>query len=231
MDLSKKTIITFEGQIGYSFKNKDLLIESLTHPSFSPEKQNNQRLEFLGDAVIQLILTRKFFVEYPTEREGILRRYRTTLAQGSFLTHLALKLGIDKVLQVSPAERSVQGHLRSAALEDAFEALVGAIFTDTESDLTKTTDIILSWYGDISAHLQNQEETLNPKGRLQELIQPKHGNDALSYVVVRMEGQPHEREFEVEVFLFDQSLGFGLGKSKKEAEEEAARQALIKIAP
>ena len=116
MDPSETTIDAFERQIGYSFKNKGLLIESLTHPSSSPEVHNNQRLEFLGDAVIQLILTRKFFVEYPTEREGILSRYRTTLAQGSFLTCLALKLGIDEMLQVSPAERSVQGHLRPSAL-------------------------------------------------------------------------------------------------------------------
>ncbi len=231
MDPSETTIDAFERQIGYSFKNKGLLIESLTHPSSSPEVHNNQRLEFLGDAVIQLILTRKFFVEYPTEREGILSRYRTTLAQGSFLTGLALKLGIDEILQVSPAERSVQGHLRPSALEDAFEALVGAIFTDTENDLSKTADIVLSWYGDVSSHLQNQEHDLNPKGRLQEIIQPKHGNDALSYVVIRMDGEPHEREFEIEVFLFEQSLGSGIGKSKKEAEEEAARQALLKIAP
>jgi ribonuclease-3 len=125
----------------------------------------------------------------------------------------------------------VQGHLRLSALEDAFEALVGAIFTDTENDLGKTADIVLSWYGDVSVHLHNQEQDLNPKGRLQEIIQPKHGNDALSYVVIRMDGEPHEREFEIEVFLFDQSLGSGIGKSKKEAEEEAARQALLKIAP
>ncbi len=231
MDLSQTTLNAFEKQIGYSFNNKDLLIESLTHSSFSPEKQNNQRLEFLGDAVIHLILTKKFFDEYPTEREGILSRYRTTLTRGSFLTHLALKLGIDKILQVSVAEKSAQGHLRPAALEDALEALVGAIFTDSGSNLDKTTDIILSWYDDISIHLQDQEQDLNPKGRLQEIIQPRHGNDALSYVVVRMEGQPHDREFEVEVFLLGKSLGSGTGKSKKEAAEEAARQALMKFVP
>lgn len=222
-----QALAAFQERIGYRFKNEELLRRSLTHPSLQQDKprtENNQRLEFLGDAVLQLIITERLHTLYPDEREGDLTRRRATLTRGAFLTGLARDLDVPAVLTVSAAERAVGGHERAAALEDAIEALVAAIYLDSDWETARTT--ILAWFGDIDAQISSFEHGSNPKGQLQELVQPRHGNDALTYRVARIDGPPHERRFEVEVLILDQVVGRGSGASKKEAEEEAARVAL-----
>lgn len=222
------TLEAFQDRIGYRFRNRDLLRESLAHPSLQqelPAAENNQRLEFLGDAVLQMIITEKLHALFPGEREGALTRRRALLTRGAFLTQLARTLGIDGVLRVSAPERAARGHERPAALEDATEALVAAIYLDSDWETTRRT--VLAWFGDLSA----TEETLggrqlNPKGRLQELVQPRHGNDALSYRTAGISGPPHDRRFEAEVLFRDAVIGRGSGVSKKEAEEAAACEAL-----
>eukprot|EP01035_Chromulina_nebulosa_P006507 gene6507-8802_t len=116
------------------------------------------------------------------------------------------------------------GRTRSAALEDAFEALVGAIYLD--SDLATARRVVLAIYGALPDRLAAVENAENPKGRLQERVQPIHGNSALRYEVVRIDGEDHAREYEVAVYLLDRHLGTGRGTSKKNAEEAAAHAAL-----
>lgn len=218
-------------KIGYSFRIPALLVEALTHSSYLQEDPaaapHNQRLEFLGDSVLQFIITAALYRDYPAEREGVLSRRRAVLSKGEFLTQMARDLGLAASLRLSKSEETAGGRNRASILEDAFEALVGAIYLD--SDLATTQQLVLGWYGPLGERLAVSEDAENPKGRLQELVQPEHGNVALRYEVSATTGPRHARIFEVEVLLNDRQLGSGSGPSKKVAEEAAARVALAAL--
>ena len=214
-------------RVAYSFRDVALLERAITHSSFAqdqPGTESNQRLEFLGDSVLQLVLTEALFQLFPTEREGPLSTRRAALANGTFLAQLAREIGLDACLRLSASDDALGTRLRTSALGDAFEALIGAVFLD--SDFATARRVLLAIYGPLPARLALVEDASNPKGRLQELVQPAHGNDALRYEVTRTEGADHQREYEVAVFLRDRQLGTGRGSSKKLAEESAAREAL-----
>lgn len=217
-----------QARLTYVFRDASLLERAVTHSSFLHENpdvlESYERLEFLGDAVLQFVLTEALFGLFPGEREGILSKRRSALSKGSFLRQLAEELGLDACLRLGASEEATGGRARASTLEDAFEALVGALYLD--SDLPTTRRIVLGVYGPILDRLALCEDTDNPKGRLQELIQPRHGNQALRYEVVNVTGEDHAREYEVAVFLADRPLGTGRGTSKKSAEEAAARTAL-----
>jgi ribonuclease-3 len=221
-------LAALQARIGHTFRDASLLARAVTHPSFLAdhpgEPESNQRLEFLGDAVLLLILTDELFRLFPGEREGALSARRAALMKGGFLAGLARETNLAACLRLGTGEERAGGRDRAAAQEDAFEALVGALYLD--SDLPATRRIVLALYGDLRARLALVEGAENPKGRLQELVQPRHGNDALSYEVVRTGGTAHAREFEVAVSLLGRPLGTGTGTSKKLAEEAAARVAL-----
>ncbi len=219
---------TLESRLGYQFQNQALLTEALTHASYLQDDPaagpHNQRLEFLGDSVLHFVLTDELYREFPTEREGVLSRRRAALSKGEFLTRLAHGLGIDAGLRLGKSEEDAGGRTRPSILEDAFEAITGAIFLD--SDFATVHRVVLGWYGPLAKHLEVIEGTENPKGQLQELIQPAHGNSALRYTVLNATGPRHAREYEIAVFLNDTQLATGRGSSKKSAEEAAARDAL-----
>lgn len=220
-----------EKRLGHAFVRPELLVEALTHSSYLQEDPaagpHNQRLEFLGDSVLQFILTDALYREFPTVREGVLSRRRAVLSKGGFLTQMARDLGLDACLRLNRSEEDAGGRNRASILEDAFEAVVGAVYLDT--DLATTQRLVLAWYGPLAARLAVSEDAENPKGRLQELVQPKHGNNALAYKVSTTSGPRHARIFEVEVFLNEVRLGAGSGPSKKAAEEAAAREALVQL--
>jgi ribonuclease-3 len=224
-------LASLQQRLGYTFRDPALLERALTHPSFLQENPhvpaNNQRLEFLGDAVLQLVLTEALFQRYPNDREGELSRRRAALAKGTFLAQLARDLGLDACLNVGSSEEATGGRERASNLADACEALFGAVFID--SDWLTTRGVMLGLIGDIDARLNAVGDLHNPKGRLQELVQPVHGNHAVRYEVIRTEGGDHERRYFVEVYLRDQALGQGNGSSKKIAEEAAARAALAAL--
>lgn len=218
-------------RLGYAFRDASLLTRALTHPSFlqHPEAgESNQRLEFLGDAVLQLVLSEAIFSLYPDLREGALSKRRAALEKGASLAGLALQIGLNTCLRLGPSEEQTGGRERASSLEDAFEALVGAIYLD--SDLPTTRSVVLRLYGPLEERLDRVVDEQNPKGRLQELVQPEHGNQAIRYEVSHTSGEAHAREFEVSVFLNDTLLGSGRGPSKKAAEEAAARTALAGLA-
>jgi ribonuclease-3 len=221
-------LVALQERIGYRFRNQALLLEALTHGSFLQEKPeagaHNQRLEFLGDAVLHFIITDSLYRESTTEREGVLSRRRAILSKGEFLTKLARDLGLDACIRLNKSEEDAGGRDRASILEDAFEGLVGAIYLD--SDLATTSAVVLRWYGPLADRVLPAEDADNPKGRLQELVQPVHGNLALRYEVSDTTGPRHAREYEVTVYLKDEKLGNGRGSSKKTAEEAAARAAL-----
>lgn len=201
--------------------------DALRHPSAAasrPGSASNQRLEFLGDSVLQIIVSEALYRAYPEAREGELSRLRASLTKGVFLAELARELGLDRMLELSAAEEQSGGRDRSSALEDACEALAGAIYLDAGIDATRTA--VLQWYGPLAQRLNGAALADNPKGRLQELVQPEHGNEALRYEVTRIKGQPHDRHFDVHLHLLGKIIGTGTGRSKKEAEENAAHEAL-----
>ena len=216
-------------RLDYSFRNPALLVRAVTHPSYlqqhPSEPESNQRLEFLGDAVLQMILTETLFERFPTDREGALSKRRAALTKGECLSRLAREIGLDHCLLLSTGEEQSGGRRRAAALEDAFEAVIGALYLD--SDLPTTRRVVLGIYGPIDEGLIPQLEHENPKGRLQEIVQPLYGNQALRYDVIHISGEDHAREYEARVFLKDSCLGNGRGPSKKAAEEAAARMALL----
>ncbi|MBI2815295.1 MAG: ribonuclease III [Opitutae bacterium] len=226
-----KKLAALQQRLGYEFRSTALLLEALTHPSYLQDhpaaRPHNQRLEYLGDTVIQFILTDALFREFPSEREGVLSRRRAVLSKGGFLTQMARDLGLDAALRLSKSEEDTGGRARSSILEDAFESLVGAVYLD--SDLATTRERVLAWYGPLAARLALKEDAENPKGRLQELVQPEHGNTALRYDVTATTGPRHAREYQVAVFLHDRQLGTGAGPSKKAAEEVAAQAALATL--
>ena len=221
-------LAALQKRLGYEFRTPALLLEALTHGSYLQEcpdaGPHNQRLEFLGDSVLQFIITDALYREFRGEREGVLSRRRAVLSKGEFLTQMARDLGLDACLRLNRSEDEAGGRSRASTLEDAFEALVGALYLD--SDLATTRQLVLAWYGPLADRLVLSEDAENPKGRLQELVQPKHGNNALRYEVLSTTGPRHARAYEVAVFLNDSQLGTGSGSAKKSAEEAAARAAL-----
>jgi ribonuclease-3 len=218
-------------RIDHTFQNRSLLERAVTHPSFLQDQpevaESNQRLEFLGDAVLQLALTEILFEIYPGDREGVLSKRRAALANGVFLAKIAREIGLDAALKLGASEESSGGRTRASALEDAFEALIGAIYLD--GGLAVARHVVLGLYGHLPDRLADVEDVGNPKGRLQELVQPTHGNNALRYDVTDIAGADHAREYNVAVYLKDRLLGSGRGPSKKAAEEAAAREALASL--
>jgi ribonuclease-3 len=151
------------------------------------------------------------------------------LVNEAFLAGLTKEIGADACLFLGKSEEKYGGRNRPSLLGDAFEAIVGALYLD--SDLPTARRIVMALYGDLSVRLLTTEADDNPKGRLQELVQPLHGNTALRYDVLDIAGEDHAPEYEVAVFLFDRRIGTGCGTSKKLAEESAARAALASLGP
>jgi ribonuclease-3 len=224
-------IQALQERIRYRFRDPAHLERALTHPSWMQDNPgapgNNQRLEFLGDSVLMLVLAEALFALYPGDREGELSKRRSVLGKGQFLSLLAREIGLDSCIRLGAGEEAMGGRTRDAALEDAFEALVGAVSLDGGLESARVT--VLGIYGDLPARLASVGEGANPKGLIQEKIQPKHGNQALRYEVLATEGADHERTYEVAVYLLDRRMGSGKGASKKVAEEEAARAALATL--
>jgi ribonuclease-3 len=217
----------FQRRIGHHFANASLLTTALTHPSWMQQHgggMNNQRLEFLGDSVLSLTLARELFLRMPDVREGVLTHSRAALAKRALLSTLALELGIDAVLRLSEAEERNGGRSRESILEDTLEAVAGAVFLD--SSFEHASQVVIGWYGDIRKRLEGLLGSHNPKGRLQELVQPAMGNEAISYTLLSEEGPAHMRVFRVRLDIGGEPKGEGSGSSKKEAEENAAREAL-----
>ena len=218
-----------ECNLGYRFRDKALLKQALTHSSVVHETNgaevHNQRLEFLGDAVLSLLLSERLFELFPGEREGTLAKGRSALERGAFLSKLAKQLDLPKFIIMSKSELGAEGQYRPKTLEDALEAIVGAIYLD--SNLMKVKKVVLPWYGNLKATVLKLLEDENPKGRLQEIIQSRNPQPTLEYKVSETTGPDHNKQFTASVFIEGDCEGTGQGSSKKKAEEEAAREALL----
>jgi ribonuclease-3 len=219
-----------QDRLGYVFRARALLQLALTHPSVAHEHnaalETNQRLEFLGDAVLQLVLTRELYEKFPAFDEGPLTKARAKLVNRRTLAERARHLAIGEHLIVSRGEELHGGRERPSALADTYEALLGAIFLDGGFEAAR--DFILREFQAAFGGLLVIPILENPKGELQELLQAV-SPEAPQYHVVSATGPDHDRIFECTVHHAGAELARGQGKSKKAAESEAALAALTRL--
>lgn len=210
-----------EKNIGYHFRDKELLRTAVTHSSYANESRGNmaynERLEFLGDAVLQLITSEKLFRENPDMPEGRMSKQRAALVCEDALAGYSAEIHLGDFLLLGKGEEATGGRQRPSILADAFEAVTGAIFLDGGMDNAKK---FVRHFLD-AAHLSLKDY----KTLLQEIIQ-KNPGERLSYVVTGESGPDHDKVFDVEVHLNSNIIGRGTGKSKKQAEQAAAKEAL-----
>jgi ribonuclease-3 len=216
-----------EDRIGYKFRNPLLLAEALTHPSLRHETGrkhfDNQRLEFLGDAVLQLVITEQLYGHFKAEAEGKLTKLRSRLVSREALTVHAAKLELGQYLMMGRGEEASGGRVRNSTLADAFEALVGAVYLD--SDLATVRQFILEQAAEDLAQLEEEPVDINPKGHLQEFLQAISPRSPV-YEVISQTGREHEKTFVVRAVWEGITLGEGTGRSKKQAETAAAVEAM-----
>lgn len=225
---------SLQAQLGYKFRDASLLRLALTHPSVAHEKgaraPHNQRLEFLGDAVLQLTLTRELFERFPKFEEGPLTKARAKLVNRRTLAVHGRRLELGQHLILSRGEEAHGGRDRVSALADTYEAVIGAIFLD--GGYADVREFVLQEFDSELGALDDLPLLENPKGELQELLQAK-SPQAPKYLVVSSSGPDHDRVFECTVQHEGVELARGRGKSKKEAESHAASNALnsLKLQP
>lgn len=223
-------LAALQTRLGYLFRDESLLRLALTHPSIAHEQgvpvQHNQRLEFLGDAVLQLALTRELYEKFPAVGEGPLTKARAKLVNRRTLAVHGRALGLGTHLILSRGEELHGGRERPSALADAYEALVGALFLDGGYDAAR--GFILREFTAAFGELDVIPILENPKGELQELLQAR-SPEAPQYHVVSAAGPDHDRVFECTVHHAGVELARGAGKSKKAAESEAALTALTSL--
>jgi ribonuclease-3 len=216
-----------QSRLRYQFQNIELLRLALTHPSVVHEKgrvaQHNQRLEFLGDAVLGLVLTRELYDKFPQVSEGPLTKARAQMINRRTLAEQARAIELQNYLILSRGEEANSGRSRASALADAFEAVIGAIYLDGGLDAARAF-LVHSFHAEV-VELNSIPTLENPKGELQEILQAS-STEPPSYEVLCITGPEHDREFECVVRHGGAELGKGRGKSKKAAESQAALAAL-----
>jgi len=224
------SLVELQTRLGYAFRDEGLLRLALTHPSVAHESgeptAHNQRLEFLGDAVLQLVLTHALYEKFPAFDEGPLTKGRAKLVNRRTLAEHARALDIGPHLILSHGEEMHGGRERPSALADTFEALLGAIFLDGGFDAAR--GFILREFSAAFGKLTVPPTIENPKGELQEFLQAR-SPESPQYHVVSATGPDHDRVFECIVQHEGMELARGRGKSKKAAESEAALAALKKL--
>lgn len=227
-DVIRESIRAFEEKIGYEFKNKTYIQTALTHSSFANEHKEfnyNERLEFLGDSILGLVVSDYLFRARNDLPEGKLTRLRANVVCEESLSVVARKINLGDHLFLGKGEKTSGGSDRDSILADATEAVIAAIYLDGGFDQAK--DFILSNLRDTIAKNIDGNIFRDYKTILQEIIQGNNGK--ISYKLVGESGPDHNKEFEMQVKCGQDTIGIGKGKNKKEAEKEAARDALVKM--
>ena len=218
----------FEQKNKVSFKNKDLLKQAFIHRSYLNENRDigighNERLEFLGDAVLELVVTDYLYNKYKDKSEGDLTSYRSALVNANTLSSVATEIGINDLLFLSKGEAKDKGRARQVILADTFEAVIGAIYMDQGYEGAKNF-IAQNLFGLID-DIVSGGLWMDAKSRFQEKAQDRMGATP-AYKTMKEEGPDHDKQFTVGVFVGVELIAEGSGKSKQEAEQEAAKKAL-----
>ena len=212
-------IVELEKSLGYQFQDEKLITEALTHRSYKKEI-NNERLEFLGDAVMDLIVGEYLFELFPKAEEGTLSKLRAALVNEDSFTRLAKRLNLGKFLYLSPAEENNNGREKPSILSSAFEAVIGAIYLESGFDAAK--DVALRLLKAEFPVITPEELLKDYKTTLQEITQAYFGV-VPEYRLISTSGPDHKKEFEIGVYIQDKEYARAKGKSKKTAQQEGAR--------
>ena len=217
-----------EQKIQYSFRNKLLLRQALTHSSCANEQKINksedyERLEFLGDAVLELVSSDYIYREHPDMSEGKMTKYRSSIVCEPALAFCARELGLEQYIRLGKGEEATGGRKRDSIISDVMEAVIGAIYLDSGIDEAKE---FIDRY--VLSDLEHKQLFYDAKTILQEEVQ-KEGNGTLRYELVHESGPEHDKTFVVDVMIDDVKVGSGTGHSKKAAEQQAAYEALLQM--
>jgi ribonuclease-3 len=225
-----KDFSKFEEKIGIVFANKELLRQAFTHRSYINENHgvvsgHNERLEFLGDAVLELVTTEELFEKFPNKSEGELTSIRAAMVNTNSISEAAKKMGADDFLLLSKGEAKDTGKARGYILANTFEAIVGAIYVDSGYANSRKF-IAQALFGQIDQIIKNKSY-IDSKSLVQEKAQEVIGVTP-SYGVLSETGPDHDKNFTIGIYFGDEKIAEGKGKSKQEAEQDAARNALLK---
>jgi len=226
--LEKEFKMEFEKVIGVVFEDKRLLDTALTHSSYANQHKNmayNEKLEFLGDAVLQLAITEYIFKSFPEKSEGELTKLRALIVCEASLYNVAMNWNLGKYIRMSKGEEITGGRERAALLADGVEAVIAAVYLDQGMDTAKA--FVVRNFLEIIDMANKNEIVLDYKTSLQEILQ-ENGEIEIKYELIRYEGPPHRRKFYSKVVIDDIIMGKGEGYSKKESEQLAAKDALEK---
>jgi ribonuclease III len=230
--LAGESLPALEEELEYSFRDKDLLLEAITHRSLLNElaeggRKDNERLEFLGDSILGMIISEWIMQSFPEEKEGELTRLRSSLVKEKRLAEVASGLGLGSYLHLGKGEERMGGRQKPSVLADAFESMVGAIYLD--GGLSAAQRFVQGRFRPFLESMQRNRFMLaDPKTRLQELLLALFRTPP-TYRVASEEGPDHQKTFCVDLAIHDLLLACGKGKSKKEAEQDAAEQFLKKM--
>ena len=217
--------LELQGQLGYTFHNPELLKTALTHSSYMHEnksvKENNERLEFLGDPILGAVISNLLYSRYPGENEGVLSSYRQQLVCENTLGRVAKKINLGKYLFLGNGEDHQGGREKKSILSDAMEAVIAAIYLDDRLAVYSVADRLFAAEIAACESIHNGDY----KSRLQQLVE-QDGNERLVYRVIATDGPIHDPLFTVEACLNSNVIGRGRGRSKQEAEQTAACEAL-----
>ena len=221
-------IKTFQKEIGYQFQNEHLLVQALIHSSYANEKHmkklsDNERLEFLGDAVLEIISSDFLYKNYPQKPEGELTKLRASIVCEPTLALCTEAIHLGDYLYLGNGEDMTGGRKRKSILSDALEAVIGAIYLD--GGFANAKEFVLKY---ILTDIEHKQLFYDSKTILQEVVQAGYSEE-LNYQLIREEGPDHDKRFVVEARIGEKSIGEGMGHTKKAAEQEAAYQALLKL--
>ncbi len=222
----EKILNNLENKLNIKFNNIEILDAALTHSSCVNENkrlQSNERLEFLGDSILQLCISEMLFHKYKNKPEGFLTKKRAQIVCGNSLYDVAVKLNIGEFINMSKGEEMTGGRSRVSILADCIEAIIAAIYMDQGFDNVK--NFILANFKEIIERSDSDSIIMDYKTKLQETIQ-KFGEYTIDYTLLKYEGPPHRRKFYTEVVVEPLVNGVGEGYSKKESEQSAAKEAL-----
>lgn len=224
----KKNFEELEGKIGYKFNNKSTLELALTHSSYANDLKlgkfkHNERLEFLGDAVLELSSSEFLFGEYQNKTEGELTRLRASIVCEPTLAMCARDIELEKYLRLGRGEELTGGRNRDSVVSDAFEALIGAIYLD--GGFANAKEFVKKF---VMKDVENKHLFYDSKTILQEMVQ-KAFKERVEYVLISEKGPDHDKEFNVNAVFDGKIIGTGTGKTKKRAEQQAAYEAILKL--
>ena len=223
--MRQEKIIEFENRIGYQFGNPDLLVTALTHSSYSNEKrlrkyECNERLEFLGDAVLELVTSEKIFREHPKSPEGDMTRTRASYVCEPTLALCAREIGLGDYILLGKGEDMTGGRDRDSILSDAMEATIGAVYLD--GGFARAQEYVEQF---VLKDIEKKKLFYDSKTYLQEVVQSGHAE--LEYTLLKEEGPDHNKSFEVGVFVDGDMVASAEGRTKKKAEQAAAYKAIL----